>query len=404
MSQPALLTGPQLTKGKPLLPPTTCGKLHASSSYSPLFLLCLDNDMLAFIVKELGASGAFAVKLSCRSLRLCVHSMYGKYTKTNMKCVVQNQFILEWALAVGCPRTRVTGFAAIGGHLATLRWALYHKFHWDEYTSQLVAGAGQLQVLQWLDANKYDVDFPMCCTAAAGGGHLGVIQWLHSFCDFDYDVAQCAARGGHIHILEWLIDQGTGEVREDICDSAAEDGKLEVVKWLQTKNFDCCSATTNAAAHGGQLDMLKWLHFENHCELGDYICDQAVLGGHLEVLRWLITQGASCNNRTTDIAAEFGYLDILKWLIQEGWHVDDTICGDVASDGHFAMLKWLVAEGYRCDRWTAARAAGGGDLDILKWLRAQGCPWDHLTLDMAIHKGHMDVFRWAVANGCPTAL
>ena len=75
-------------------------------------------------------------------------------------------------------------------------------------------------------------------------------------------------------MLKWLLKVGCpwdGETRA----AAAGDGRLEVLKWLQStgRPFDPWDTITcAAAAEGGHLEVLKWLQIAG-CPFDTYTCN-----------------------------------------------------------------------------------------------------------------------------------
>ena len=55
----------------------------------------------------------------------------------------------------------------------------------------------------------------------------------------------------------------------------------------------------------------------------------------------------------------------------------DYVAGALAAQGgHLGVMKYLVSEGMRFDEDTYYHAAEGGHLAVLKWLRSEGYPLD----------------------------
>lgn len=52
---------------------------------------------------------------------------------------------------------------------------------------------------------------------------------------------------------------------EDTCTGAAQNGHLEVLKYLHENDCEWSDQTASLAAEAGQLECLKYLH-ENECE------------------------------------------------------------------------------------------------------------------------------------------
>jgi len=49
-------------------------------------------------------------------------------------------------------------------------------------------------------------------------------------------------------------------------------------------------------------------------------------------------------------------------------------CYYAAGGGHLEMLKWLRSEGCPWDEYICNAAAYCGHLEMLEWLRSEGCP------------------------------
>ena len=95
----------------------------------------------------------------------------------------------------------------------------------------------------------------------------------------------------------------------------------------------------------------------------------------METLRWLKTQNRFCRNK---------------------WHFIIA-----CQDGHLEVLKWLRSEGCPWSEMACPSAARGGHLEALRWLRSEGCPWNERTCSGAAEKGHLDVLKYLLENGCP---
>jgi hypothetical protein len=71
---------------------------------------------------------------------------------------------------------------------------------------------------------------------------------------------------------------------------AAENGLLDVVKWLHFNRMEgCTDRTMIQAAWNGHLEVVKWLH-ENHKEGYAGIIIIAAMRGHFEMVKWLYCQ------------------------------------------------------------------------------------------------------------------
>lgn len=68
--------------------------------------------------------------------------------------------------------------AAAGGHIQILKWAKKHGCPWNHRSvCEAAAANGHLDVLQWCKEQKFPFDAQMTDRAALGG-HLAVVRWL----------------------------------------------------------------------------------------------------------------------------------------------------------------------------------------------------------------------------------
>jgi len=74
--------------------------------------------------------------------------------------------------------------------------------------------------------------------------------------------------------------------------------------------------------------------------------------------------------------AEAGHLEVLKYLRSEGLSFNKRNSYDAAYEGHLEVLKYVKSEGVPFDSKTCEYAAYGGHIEVLKYLRSQGCPWN----------------------------
>ena len=228
-----------------------------------------------------------------------------------------------------------------------------------------------------LMAGKTGSDQSKLMDKAAGGGQLLAVQMLRRFdppCPWHAQTCIWAAQEGHIEVLKWLRQPGKPEGQ---CPWDA------IASWH--------------AAKAGQLEVLQWLRLsgkpEGVCPWNAYACMDAAKGGHLKVLRWLRLPGkpegvCPWGVLTCQYAADGGQLEVLKWLRLPGkpegqcpW--DAGTCRLAAQRGHLEMLQWLRRPGHPegvCpwDAVTCTYAAMGGHLEVLQWLRSgeDPCPWN----------------------------
>ena len=106
-----------------------------------------------------------------------------------------------------------------------------------------------------------------------------------------------------------------------------------------------------------------------------------------------------------------GRAELAKWALAEGCPrvdedgfptvADNTLATAAATYGHLELLKWLCSEGgFAMDDKVMRWAAYGGKLEVVQWLRGNGCPWHISTCTYAMMRGPIEVLRWLRENGC----
>ena len=188
-----------------------------------------------------------------------------------------------------------------------------------------------------------------------------------------------AAFKGDLAIVKLLFEKG--ELNVDLkslgnndCTAlwlAAQEGKIETVKWLTQQ--------------GANLDSARMID-------GRSIIHAAIYKGHFEVIKHLLEKGANVNQPNkagfTPIyaACEKANFDIIKLLIDNGANVN--ICGEsgdspIGVASNFAgveVIDLLVKSGAKLDVLYGTgctvvhEAFYGGNLAVIKYIMAQGLP------------------------------
>lgn len=105
----------------------------------------------------------------------------------------------------------------------------------------------------------------------------------------------------------------------------------------------------NIAAENGHIDILKWLK-ENKCPWTDQVCAYAAANNHLVVLKWLAENNCPWNVWAYAWAAENGHLKVLKFLKEKG-------CP-------WSYYSW----------WISAHSVRVRDPEVLLWLKENDFP------------------------------
>ena len=195
---------------------------------------------------------------------------------------------------------------------------------------------------------------------------------------------------GNLELLKNLINKYDIILLDflNLFDYAAENGHLEIVKWLHfNKKFVCTSNAMNKAAENGHLEVVKWLHF-NRPEFGPngigctkIAMDFAAIKGYLEVVKWLhFNRTEGCTKLAMDMTAIYGNLEIIKFLHfnrKEGCTI--LAINNAAENGHLEVVKWLHFNRpeFDCNSYkyignakeTIEYASDNRQFEVVEWLK-----------------------------------
>ena len=142
--------------------------------------------------------------------------------------------------------------------------------------------------------------------------------WEKYHFKFDKETINCAIKRGDIFLLKHAIKENVKVITMYNFINAIKWGKIEIVDWFYPEiEADFVSGGIYSAAQTGRLEMVKYLHGKRKdCqECTQWTMDIAAENGHLEIVRWLHEncQGG-CSKRAMDWAAAKGHIPMLNWL------------------------------------------------------------------------------------------
>ncbi|TMW66058.1 hypothetical protein Poli38472_003823 [Pythium oligandrum] len=263
---------------------------------------------------------------------------------------------------------------------------------------------GHVNIARWLFAEGYVDHAYALGNVAALQGNMEVVQWLYKQevpLAFTLDAFRYAAQNGHLNVIKYLHQNNIGGIPDDLLDIATVYGHNEVVAYIREHSIKTkiTPRIVEEAGRLGRLDILQWDHeFVRDVKLLQRAMNNAVVNGHLDVVKWLTThRQIACGAYALERAAASGNLDILRWIHEQkngDWTTD--VMDAAASKGNLEMVKWLDAhrtEG--CTHAAMDRASANGHLQVIQWLhrnRSEGCTLE--AMDSAAASGHLEVVRW----------
>jgi hypothetical protein len=153
--------------------------------------------------------------------------------------------------------------------LELLKWAREEKkCDWSVGPIMTTACHGNLEMVKYCVANECPID-ETACLDAAENGHLEVLKYLREEAKvpWDSDTASYAASNGHLHILEYLVEREYDNYDVWSCICAAENGHLDCLKYLhETAKAPWDELAVRGAHEENQPECLQYL-LDNNCPL-----------------------------------------------------------------------------------------------------------------------------------------
>ena len=272
------------------------------------------------------------------------------------------------------------------------------KAPWDRDTTMMAAGAGHLNVVEYLVSEECPTD-RWTVAAAAENGHAHIVRYLYSqerF--FDSTACKAAAKGGHLDLFKWILERTSNCDPEKCATRAAKVGHLHIVRWLQQDALT--ESVCAAAAHGNQLETLMWLRFKK-CPWDAETTRRAADRGHLKILEYCQREACPWTSETVFWAARKGRFEALAFLLEKGCPYTSSASTAAAESGHFDCLKLLFDNNCPVDEHLLEGAARTGNLEIARWaLSTTKVSWGPRTTYWAALGGHLDFISFALDHGC----
>lgn len=183
------------------------------------------------------------------------------------------------------------------------------------------------------------------------------------------------------NIYEYLYPIADMSVKEYIMTQLVENNCIETIKRIHT-------------AHDLRKDVRYFQRINVQTSM-----DRAAENGHLEVLKFLYNIGATCSTSSMIWAASNGHLDVLKFLHSVGVKCTERAMYYAAMKGHLDVLKFLHSIGVTCDEDAMDYAARNKHIDVLKFLHSIGAKCSTNAIDWAAEKGHLDVIKLLLSIG-----
>jgi hypothetical protein len=125
----------------------------------------------------------------------------------------------------------------------------------------------------------------------------------------------------------------------------------------------------------------------------------ASMGGHMELAKWAVENGAADWNGALLGACEVGQMEMAKWTVEMGATDWNWAFYGACREGQMEMAKWLAEKG--AADWNGAlyQACDGDQMEMAKWAVEMGATDWNWALYGACIGGLMEMARWLVEKG-----
>ena len=190
-----------------------------------------------------------------------------KYTKNAVK---RNEIdILKYLIKDGCDINCHASFEAVKNDNFEILKYIVKNHTYNDATFNLAASKNNIKMMKYLFKKNCSFDHNTCNDAARSGS-LEALKWLiENDCTVAYNIYDFAAIGGNIKLLNYLFSQFAHDLSKPhfssrTMESAVENGRLSVLKWLIKKKCPMEYRATYLAYKNNNIKCLDYL-INNKC-------------------------------------------------------------------------------------------------------------------------------------------
>lgn len=230
-----------------------------------------------------------------------------------------------------CANTRVLRKFSGTRYVHMLKWLIENDLY--SYTIpgvEYMASYGNLECLQELVSQNYEVRFYKVFDAAVLSRNMELVQWLYDIaCPFGKSAIRIATQINSLEMVRLLLSWDC-QVDEDACAHSAEYADLEILKLFYDYGCRMDDKVINNAAMNGNLEIIVWAH-QHGCKWSEKTLRKAVSSNNLMVIKWL----RGIYRDKCDLCSEEA--DVCPW--------DETFCIRAIEEQQVDILKFGVEYG-----------------------------------------------------------
>lgn len=125
----------------------------------------------------------------------------------------------------------------------------------------------------------------------------------------------------------------------------------------------------------------------------------AAEGGHMLIVKSMLSRGADNYDDSMMYAAESGHIDIVELMLQKGANEYDVTMWWAARGGQMKIVELMMSLGANDYDKTMQFAAVGGHIRIIKLMLEKGATDYNATMRLAAIYGHTDIVKLMLEKG-----
>nr|KAJ3418397.1 hypothetical protein HK105_008361 [Polyrhizophydium stewartii] len=252
-------------------------------------------------------------------------------------------------------------------------WTDLMRFHDPEFLAIAAAKEGAVRVLEDLfDVRRLIAPSTDHVEFAAGAGHLELVQWLRSRMpgvEWPAAIMDAAAGSGNLDL--WLAEKAQTGCPEHAFRWAAKNGHVEVLDFLRLQYpsvFAVADDTTFTLAR--HLGVLKWLKEHRPTSLHKIDLSRLLVFGDAEVVSWFVENtDHQVTQEELALAIERNCCGLVKWLVeQKGLQINAKMFEFEGAGFCTQTLAWIIRRDPRWARIMAEAFAASEHVLLVEWL------------------------------------
>jgi ankyrin repeat protein len=177
---------------------------------------------------------------------------------------------------------------------------------------------------------------------------------------------------GHVNIAKYIVKIGAKEHYNYALYWASRGGHMESIRYILLKGARNLNGGLLGACHNGHIDIADYFIKKGASNL-DEAFEEACQNNNTDILDYLIEKGANNFENGFVIASEYGKMDLVKYFIDKrligniSEIINSALCG-ACLNGHIDMVNYLVENGANDFEGAFEDACYGGHLDMVEYI------------------------------------